>query len=91
MRQIKRPPPPPPEIKKGCLLVLKVPPYYTKEYLYEVTSAGDRLIRVTLYHSPTVKKQWTIEEFQALLDNSIIRIATEKDISELQPKSAPSD
>ncbi|HEY9789621.1 MAG TPA: hypothetical protein V6D22_04425 [Candidatus Obscuribacterales bacterium] len=87
--KIKRPEPPPlPELKKGSLLVLKVPPYYAKEYLYEVTSAGDKLIRATLYHSPTVKKQWTLEEFRALFDNKIIRLAEEKDVQSMTTSDA---
>lgn len=82
----KRPPPPPrPDVKKGTLLVLKAPPYYTKSYLYEVTSAGEKLIRASLYHSPTVRKSWSIEELQALFNNDIIRIATEADVKELSP------
>lgn len=88
--KIKRPPPPQlPELKKGSLLVLKVPPYFTKEYLYEVVSAGDKLIRATLYHSPTVRKQWSHEELIALFNNQIIRIASEKDVSVLKVKTAP--
>jgi hypothetical protein len=85
----KRPPPPPlPELKKGTLLVLKVPPYYTKEYIYEVTSAGDKLVRASLYHSPTVKKQWTHEELHALFNNQIIRVANDKDKETMVPKAS---
>jgi hypothetical protein len=89
--KIKRPQPPAlPEMKKGTVLVLKVPPYYSKEYLYEVTSAGDKLIRASLYHSPTVKKQWTHAELQALFNNKIVRLAQDKDIQEMKPTGAPS-
>jgi hypothetical protein len=89
MNKVKKPPPELPELEKGSLLVLKVPPYFSKEYLYEVVSAGDKLIRATLYHSPTVRKQWTHEELLALFNNQIVRIATDKDVSAMIPKSAP--
>ena len=67
------------EIKKGQLLILKVPPFYEKEYFYEVTSAGEKLIRASLFHSPTVKKSWSTEDFQMLLDHGIIRFAGENE------------
>jgi hypothetical protein len=91
MKAKKPPPPPPPELKKGMLLVLKVAPFFNKPYLYEVISAGDKLIRASLYHSPTVRKSWSIDEFMALLNNNIVRIATEQDVKELAPAgtSAP--
>ena len=83
--RIKRPPPPElPELKKGTLLMLKAPPYYTKEYLYEIISAGDKLIRASLHNSPTVKKQWSHEELLALFNNKIIRLADEKDVGQKQ-------
>lgn len=63
------------EISKGQLLVVKVPPYYTKEYFYEVESAGKKQIRAKLYHSPKVRKSWTKEEFGVLLDMQLIRLA----------------
>jgi hypothetical protein len=63
------------EISKGQLLVVKVPPYYNKEYFYEVESAGKKLIRAKLYHSPKVRKSWTKEEFGVLLDMQLIRLA----------------
>ncbi|MBX9669774.1 MAG: hypothetical protein K2X93_19275 [Candidatus Obscuribacterales bacterium] len=63
------------KIQKGCLLVVKVAPYYEKEYYYEVTSAGDKLIRADLYHSPRVKKSWTVRELDALINMGIVRIA----------------
>ncbi len=77
------PPPPAPELKKGMLLVLKAPPYFTKTYIYEVISAGDKLVRASLYRSPTVRKSWSIEELQAMFNNDIIRIADELDVAEL--------
>ena len=78
-----------PELKKGMLLVLKVPPYYTKEYLYEIASAGDKLLRASLYRSPTVRKNWTKEELQALFDNGLLRVASQKDLSDLTNAPAP--
>lgn len=65
------------------LLVLKAPPYYTKSYLYEVTSAGDKLVRASLYHSPTVRKSWSIPELQAMFNNGILRIASDDDVKQL--------
>lgn len=64
-------------IEKGCLLVVKVPPYYEKEYFYEVTSAGGKLVRANLYHSPKVRKSWTKDELEALFEMGIIRLAGE--------------
>lgn len=64
-------------IKKGQILIVKVAPYYEKEYYYEVTSAGEKLIRADLYHSPTVKKNWTKKELETLIDLGIIRLAQE--------------
>jgi len=62
-------------IQKGQLLVVKVPPYYEKEYFYQVTSSGDKLVRADLYHSPKVKKNWTVQELEALMNMGIIRLA----------------
>lgn len=67
------------------LIVIKAPPFYDKSYLYEVTSAGEKLIRVNLYHSPTVKKQWSPEQMQILFEEGIVRIASPSDIEELKP------
>jgi hypothetical protein len=63
------------EVKKGQLLAVKAPPYYKQEYFYEVTSAGDKMVRATLYHSPTVRKSWRHEEFVLLIEMGIIRLA----------------
>lgn len=79
----KQPPEELKDLKKGSLLVIKTPPYYTREYVYEVTSAGDKLIRATLYHSPTVKKSWTKEEVAAMLELKVIRLANEQDLKNL--------
>ncbi|MDZ4834783.1 MAG: hypothetical protein SGJ27_13480 [Candidatus Melainabacteria bacterium] len=62
-------------IKKGQILIVKVAPYYEKEYYYQVTSAGDKLIRADLYHSPKVKKNWTKKDLETLIDLGIIRLA----------------
>lgn len=64
----------PVSFKKGQLLVVKAPPYYTKEYFYEVTSAGDKLIRATLYHSPKVKKSWSPQELTILMEMGVVRL-----------------
>jgi hypothetical protein len=65
------------DLKKGQLLLVKAPPYYEKEYFYEVSGAGDKQIRASLYHSPKVKKSWTVEEFKLLVEMGIIRLAKE--------------
>jgi len=62
-------------IKKGQLLGVKAPPYYSKEYIYQVTSAGDKLIRADLYHSPKVKKSWSREELELLMEMGVVRLA----------------
>lgn len=63
------------EIKKGLLLIVKVPPFYDKEYFYEVTSAGDKLVRASLYNSPKVKKTWSIQELETLVNHGVVRQA----------------
>ena len=67
-------------ISKGQLLAIKAPPYYTREYFYEVESAGQKSIRAKLYHSPKVRKSWTLEEFEVLIDMEIIRLAEASEI-----------
>jgi hypothetical protein len=62
------------DIKKGQLLVVKAPPYYSKEYFYEVVSAGSKQVRASLYHSPKVKKSWSLEELRLLLEMGIVRL-----------------
>lgn len=64
-----------PEIKKGQLLKVKAPPYFEKEYVYEVTGAGDKMIRANLHNSPRVKKNWTKEELAILFDMGIVSLA----------------
>ncbi|MCC6978856.1 MAG: hypothetical protein IT343_11085 [Candidatus Melainabacteria bacterium] len=63
-----------PEIKKGQLLKVKAPPYFEKEYVYEVTGAGDKMIRANLHNSPRVKKNWTREELAILFDMGIVSL-----------------
>jgi len=63
------------QVRKGQLLLVKTPPYFEKEYFYEVISAGEKLIRASLYHSPKVKRSWTIDQFVASIDMGIIRLA----------------
>ncbi len=62
-------------VQKGQLILVKAPPLYEKEYFYEVSSAGDKLIRASLYHSPKVKKSWTLEEFSILIEMKMVRLA----------------
>lgn len=71
------------EFKKGQLLVVKAPPYYDKEYLYEITSAGDKQVRANLYKSPRVKKSWGRDELTILIDMAIIRLASDEDAQKL--------
>lgn len=66
-------------LKKGQLLVVKTPPLFNKEYFYEVTSAGDKLVRAGLYHSPKVKRSWTTEELKILMEMGMIRLATDEE------------
>jgi hypothetical protein len=71
------------ELKKGQLLLVKAPPYYEKEYFYEVTGAGEKQIRAALYHSPKVKKVWSVEEFKLLIEMGVVRLAKDDE----RPKS----
>lgn len=83
------------ELKKGQILVVKAPPYYDKEYLYEITSAGKKQVRANLYKSPRVRKSWGCEELTILVDMGIIRAATEQDMqkhpAEKDPGAAESE
>ena len=73
------------KLKKGQLIVVKVAPFFDKEYLYEISGAGGSMVRATLYHSPTVKKQWSIGDLQVYFANGIIRFAKDADVQRLQP------
>jgi hypothetical protein len=70
------------KINKGTLLVVKSPPYYKDEYFYEVTSAGDKVVKATLWRSPKVKKTWNATEFQLLIKMGVVRIAEQGEVPE---------
>ncbi|MBX3076205.1 hypothetical protein KF707_02025 [Candidatus Obscuribacterales bacterium] len=76
-------------LQKGQLLVVKVAPLYEKEYFYQITSAGEKLVRADLFHSPKVKKNWTIEELEILMEHGIVRVARD-DEKPPEPPSASS-
>lgn len=61
-------------VNKGQLILVKAPPYYEKEYVYEIISAGDKQIRATLHHSPKVKKSWTLQEFLLHMKMGLVRV-----------------
>lgn len=84
----------PEKVKKGQLLAVRTPPFYDKEYLYEVTGAGGKLVRAKLFHSPTVKKQWTFEDLELLAQTGMVRFAGDEDVQKHQQKmsdAAPDD
>lgn len=93
--RIKKQRPELPELNKGTLLAIKAPPYFNKEYFYEVTSAGEKLIRASLFHSPTVRKSWSREELRVQFEHGVVRLATEAEAAGLQQTPAtaqePSD
>jgi hypothetical protein len=72
-------------ISKGDFLIVKSPPYYREEYFYEVTGAGDKVIRANLHHSPKVRKSWNIDELKLLIEMKIVRIASKEE----SPASPP--
>jgi hypothetical protein len=75
--------PMPQNLKKGQILVVRVPPFFDREYFYEVMAAGGKMIRASLYRSPKVKKQWTLEEYGLLIEHGLIRLAGKDDLSRL--------
>jgi hypothetical protein len=75
-------------LQKGQLLVVKVAPLYEKEYFYQVTSAGEKLVRADLFHSPKVKKNWTIEELEILMEHGIVRVARDDEKPPEPPSAA---
>ena len=77
------------KLKKGQLLVVKVPPFYDREYIYEINGAGGKLLRATLYHSPRVKKQWSFEDLELLFDNDMMRFADEADLAKFKAANTP--
>jgi hypothetical protein len=62
------------DLKKGDLLGVKAPPYYKNEYVYEITSAGEKVIRAALRHSPRVRKAWTVRELELLVEMDVVRL-----------------
>ena len=76
----------PEKVRKGQVLAVRVPPFYDKEYLYEVTGAGGKLVRAKLFHSPTVKKQWTFEDLELLAQTGMVRLAGDEDVQKHQKK-----
>lgn len=72
------------KLKKGQVLIVKVPPFYDKEYFYEIIGAGGKLVRAKLYHSPTVKKQWSYEDLELLSQTGMVRFASEEEIEKHQ-------
>lgn len=75
-------------LKKGRILVVKVPPFYDREYLYEISAAGGKVLRANLYHSPRVKKQWSFDDLELLFGNGMIRFAEESDIEKQRKANA---
>jgi len=73
----------PQNLKKGQIIIVKVPPFFEQEYFYEVTGAGGRVIRASLYRSPKVKKHWTMEEYALLQEHGMIRTADKEDLEHL--------
>jgi hypothetical protein len=69
------------QLKKGTLLLVKAPPYYTQEYTYEIVGAGDKRVRAILSHSPKVRKSWTTEELLLLMDMGIVRVSAPTGVS----------
>src|ERR1700679_3422754 len=80
----------PQNLKKGQILVVRVPPFFDREYFYEVMGAGGKVIRVSLYRSPKVKKHWTIEEYALLTEHGMIRLAEKEDLARLAELDAAS-
>ncbi|MBY0359970.1 MAG: hypothetical protein K2W82_18345 [Candidatus Obscuribacterales bacterium] len=75
-------------LKKGQLLVVKTPPFYNTEYLYEISGAGDKVLRANLYRSPKVKKHWSLTDLSMLFESGMIRFAEQADLEKLgKPKN----
>ncbi|MBX9687243.1 MAG: hypothetical protein K2X27_11110 [Candidatus Obscuribacterales bacterium] len=71
------------KLKKGQLLVVKAAPFFDREYIYEISGAGGKVLRANLYHSPTVKKQWAYDDLKVLFINGLIRFAEDEDLKKL--------
>jgi hypothetical protein len=81
----------PQNLKKGQILIVKVPPFFDQEYFYEVIGAGGKVIRAALYRSPRVKKHWTMEEYALLTEHGMVRIADKDDLEHLAALDAATD
>lgn len=81
----------PKKLKKGQLLVVKVPPFFDREYIYQISGAGGKIIRADLYHSPRVKKKWTCDDLSLLFENGMIRFAEESDLQNITKSVIQSD
>lgn len=62
------------QLQKGQILGVMTPPYYTKEYVYEVTACGGKVVRALLKGSAKVRKSWTREELLLLLEMGVVRL-----------------
>lgn len=69
--------------KKGQFLSVKSPPYYEKEYTYQISAAGDKQIKAELYKSPKVRKSWSVKEFALLIKMGVIRIMDDSETKNL--------
>jgi hypothetical protein len=67
-------------LKKGMILMVKAPPYYTQEYPYEITSAGSSRICANLLNSPKVRKSWSADELALLIEMAVVRVSTQRDL-----------
>ena len=70
----KKEPPPELELRKGAILLVKAPPYYNREYPYEVVSAGTNRVCAHLYNCPRVRKSWNTKELALLFEMKIVRL-----------------
>jgi hypothetical protein len=68
------------KISKGSFLIVKSPPYYRDEYIYEVVSAGEKIVRASLHRSPKVKKSWNVDELSLLIEMGVIRLAEKSEV-----------
>lgn len=69
--------------KKGQFISIKSPPYYEKEYIYQISAAGEKQIKAELYKSPKVRKSWSVKEFSLLIKMEVIRLLDENESSKL--------
>jgi hypothetical protein len=72
------------DLKKGQILVVKAPPLFEREYLYQVAASGNKVVRAHLYHCEKVKKHWSPEDFALLWEHGIVRLANEQDLLRLK-------